>query len=324
MALPKIPINVKSLETAGKVFENESASDLLVEVLIDESAEDELVTLTRKVLEVRPDTAEITISSFGEAIPSYDKEASFTVVIAGTSPSLPRLMEIALWSDINCVFITQDAAALLTSVPEEDAVEIAMNIIEVDVQKPQEEFEDALAAWCVARLPEIRIGLGAAFPFMRRAIALDLTLQTSLENAVIAAVFFLPGADLPVLTLNQCKLLYQIAVINEVPIKRERLADAAVVVAAAFGLRGLTRFVLGRLGPLGWLVRGTISLGATLAVGHVAQMLYSRGGGIVELAKEKFDSAPEEQEQDNTHVPLEREESPTDTPEAATAQNGVA
>ena len=285
MAIPKIPINIKTLAKAGQLFESESNADTRIEVLVDTSADSALIALCREVLEVRPGAVQLDIKGFEDEMPALNKEADLTLVIAGTSSFLKRIMEIALWSELNCVVLTTDAAALIAAVPEEDALEIAKNVIEVDLAKPQEALEQSLARWCISRLPDLRLSLGAAFPFMRLPIAVDLTRQTAFENAVIASVFFLPGADLPILTLNQCKLFYQIAVINEVPLSRERLVDAAAVIISAFGLRGFARLVLRKLTPIGWLVRGSTAFGATMAMGHLAFQMYSRGGGVIELAK---------------------------------------
>ncbi|MDR1088740.1 MAG: hypothetical protein LBL23_05675 [Coriobacteriales bacterium] len=319
MARPKIPININTLTKAGKLFEAESDSDFCIEVLVDSSASRRLVAQCRKVLQVRPGTAELTVSSFDETMPVLNKDAGLTIVVAGSSPFLRRITEIALWSGTHCVVLSEDAAAVVATVPEEDALEIARTIVEVDVNKPEEALEHDLAAWCVAHLPEFRLSLGTAFVFMRKAIAKDFTRQTSLENAVIAAVFFLPGADLPVLTLNQCKLLYQIAVINEVPLTRERLADVALVVASAFGLRALTRVAVHRFVPVGWLVRGITAFGATLLLGHLGNQLYSSGGGVVELVKGRFHKeAPGEEA-----ITL-LSEAPPSNPADAAAQNGAA
>jgi len=280
---------MKTLAKAGEIFESESSADLTVEVLVDTSASSNLVALCHKVLEVRPGTAELTILGFDAEMPVLNKDASLIIVVAGASPCLKRVMEIAHWSELHCVVLAEDAPALVAAVPEEDALEIARAIIEVDVDEPQEVLERNLARWCISRLRKQRLALGVAFPFMRQPIASDLTRQTAIENAVIASVFFLPGADLPVLTLNQCKLLYQIAVINEVPLSRARLADLAAVIGSAFGHRGLARLLSRKLSPIKWVVRGATAFGATMALGHLAFQLYSRGGGLVELAKGELD-----------------------------------
>lgn len=283
MALPKVPLDIKALAKAGQVFEDEFNSEATIEVLVDTTASKELIALSRKVLAVRPGTVDLRVVGFSTDIPKLNSEASLTIIVAGSSPYLRRMTEIALWSDLDAVVLTEDPALLLASVAEEDALEIAEGIIEVDVHAPHEDLEKNLARWFILNLRDMRLSLGAAFPFMRHAVAKDLALQSSLENAVVAAVFFLPGADLPIITLNQCKLLYKIAVINEIPLSRERLVDAALVVVSAFGLRAASRFMQKRFAPLGWLIRGGIAFGATMALGHLAHKAYSQGGGAVEL-----------------------------------------
>lgn len=299
MAIPKIPIDVKALTQAGKLFESDASGDTIVEVLVDASASQALVSLVRQSLAVEPGTIDFSILGFSEDMPRLNTEASLTIVVAGSSPHLRRLMEIALWSGIKCVVLSQDVPTLISTVAEEDALEIAQSLIEVDVSKPVEVLQKDLTNWCIANLPELRLSLGLAFPFMRHAIALDLTRQTSLENAVIAAIFFLPGADLPLLTLNQCKLLYQIAVVNGIPLTRDRLVELALVIVSAFGLRGVTRLALRKFAPVGWLVRGGVAFGATLLMGHLSYATYSKGGGVVDIVKDLInghDTDAEEEE----------------------------
>jgi len=294
VAIPKIPINLKTLAKAGKVFESESTADTTIEVLVDTSASGELISLAREVLKVRPGTVQISVQGFLSDMPPLNKEASLVIIVAGSSAYLKRILEISLWSEINSVVLTEDAPQLVSQVAEEDALEIAKTVIEVNTTLPKEALEQDLSRWCISRLPELRLALGVAFPFMRQAIAADLTRQTAIENALVASIFFLPGADLPILTLNQCKLFYQIAVIHEVPLSRERLVDAAAVVASAFGFRGFARLVLKKLTPVGWLVRGTTAFGGTMAMGQLAYQLYSRGGGVVELVKDGLSSEDDE------------------------------
>ncbi len=122
MALPKVPINLKTLAKAGKVFEGESSTNTTIEVLVDTSASPELVSLCRKVLEVRPGSLQLSVAAFGAEMPTLNKEASLTIVIAGTSASLRRIMEIALWSGMDYVVLSEEVSALVALVPEEDAL----------------------------------------------------------------------------------------------------------------------------------------------------------------------------------------------------------
>ncbi|MCL2525793.1 MAG: hypothetical protein FWE46_01895, partial [Coriobacteriia bacterium] len=54
-------------------------------------------------------------------------------------------------------------------------------------------------------------------------------------------MFFLPGADLPVMTLNQVKMALQLAFIYGEELTLQRAAEAAVVVLSAYGSRAVAR-----------------------------------------------------------------------------------
>jgi uncharacterized protein (DUF697 family) len=46
---------------------------------------------------------------------------------------------------------------------------------------------------------------------LRRAICEELIRKFSRQNAIVGVAVFVPGADLPVLTLNQVRLVLRIA-----------------------------------------------------------------------------------------------------------------
>ena len=61
------------------------------------------------------------------------------------------------------------------------------------------------------RLGEDGTALAARLPVLRAAVCKHLIAHFSRRNAVIAAAIFIPGVDMPVLTLNQARLVLRIA-----------------------------------------------------------------------------------------------------------------
>ena len=57
-----------------------------------------------------------------------------------------------------------------------------------------------------------------------------------MQNAGVGLVVFIPGADLPIMTLNQAKMLLQIAAAYGEPMGKERVKELAAVVGGAFAL----------------------------------------------------------------------------------------
>jgi len=92
----------------------------------------------------------------------------------------------------------------------------------------------------------------------------------SLRSAITGATVFLPGADMPVLTLNQVRLVGRIASAHGFDPRSDGAAELAAVVGTGFGFRTLARTVLGVVPIAGWAVRSGIAYGGTRAVGEAA------------------------------------------------------
>lgn len=132
----------------------------------------------------------------------------------------------------------------------------------------------ALGAWLVSALPEEQAAAAAAnFPCCRHARAASLVAASARSNALVGLAGFVPGADLPVMTLEQVALALRLAAVYDQPLDVTRLREIAPVVAGAFGMRGVAR-ALARLLPVpGVLVRCAVGGTGTYAVGQ-ALMAY--------------------------------------------------
>lgn len=138
----------------------------------------------------------------------------------------------------------------------------------------------ALGGWLVERLPEGAAASAAAnFPCCRRAMALALVRDACSSNAVVGLLGFVPGADLPVMTVTQLTLVVRIASIYGVPLDADRLREAAVVVASAFGMRGVARLLVRALPIPAFVVRAGVGAGGTYAVGCALASYFERLAG---------------------------------------------
>ena len=93
-----------------------------------------------------------------------------------------------------------------------------------------------------------------AFPFVRRPLSVDAVNATAVQNAGVGLVVFIPGADLPIMTLNQAKMLLQIAAAYGEPLGKERVKELAAVVGGAFACRSVARQIVAFVPALGWAV----------------------------------------------------------------------
>ncbi len=129
---------------------------------------------------------------------------------------------------------------------------------------------EEIAAAVARRLGEDATSLAARLPVVRGPVCEALIASFSRRNAVIGAAVFIPGVDLPVLTLNQIRLVLRIGLAHGVVVDNNRLAEIGAIVGAGFGFRAIARSLLDFVPVAGWAVKGGVAYSGTRAIGEAA------------------------------------------------------
>lgn len=145
---------------------------------------------------------------------------------------------------------------------------------------------EAIARTVAARLAEHGSPLAARVPLLREAVSEQLIASLSRRNGLVAAAVWIPRADLPILALNELRLVLRVAQAHGAAREvRDLLPELAATLGVGFGLRALARELLDRVPAAGWALRGAIAYGGTRALGEAAQIRFGRaptqqpGGG---------------------------------------------
>ncbi|WP_288662406.1 hypothetical protein, partial [uncultured Eggerthella sp.] len=72
-------------------------------------------------------------------------------------------------------------------------------------------LSERMGGWVIAACNDKRLAFALAFPFVRKPLSLEAVNSTALQNAGVGLLVIIPGADMPVMTLNQAKMLLMIA-----------------------------------------------------------------------------------------------------------------
>jgi len=135
---------------------------------------------------------------------------------------------------------------------------------------------DSIARAVAGRLGERGAPLAARVPLLREAVGERLIASFARKNGLVAVATWLPGADLPVLALNEFRLMLRLAQANGAPGEvRDRLPELAATLAAGFGLRAVAREALRLVPGAGWAVRAGVAYAGTRAVGEAARMRFA-------------------------------------------------
>lgn len=137
-----------------------------------------------------------------------------------------------------------------------------------------------MGEWVVATFKETRLSYAQAFDFVRRPLALESVRSTAAQNAGVGLVVVIPGADMPVMTANQVKMVLEIAAAYGQPLTAERIKELAAIVGGGFAWRAVARQIIGVVPALGWAVKAGIGYGGTVAMGTAAIEYFERGGTV--------------------------------------------
>ena len=166
---------------------------------------------------------------------------------------------------------TADRAGVpIVAVSDADVVPyvLATDIVRIP---PGQGFPVAEIARAVAdKLGEDGTALAARLPVVRGAVCDHLIAAFAKRNAVIAGAVFIPGVDMPLLTLNQARLVLRIALAHGQTIDNQRTLELLGVVGAGFGFRAVARELLDFVPVAGWAMKAAIAYAGTKAVGEAA------------------------------------------------------
>jgi uncharacterized protein (DUF697 family) len=147
---------------------------------------------------------------------------------------------------------------------------------------------EALARALARRLGENATPLAARLPVLRDAVCEQLVRRFSRTNGIVGVAVFLPGVDLPIMTLNQLRLVLRIADAHGYAIDATRLPEVLATVGAGLGFRALARQALGVVPLAGWAVKGGVAYGGTRAIGEAAKLYFGGRAPVRRIAGERL------------------------------------
>jgi uncharacterized protein (DUF697 family) len=211
-----------------------------------------------------------------------DGSAALIVVLAGPPTAEDEhLLRDASRKQIPIVAVVPAAASVTGHVP----YVLDENVVRLGGGEgfPLEEIAQRLAR----SLGEAATPLAARLPVLRPAVCEELIRRFSRRNGVIGVVVFVPGADLPILTLNQIRLILLIADAHGFEIDRERIPEVVAVIGSGLGFRALARKSVGLVPFVGWAVKGGFAYAGTRAIGEAAVRYFERRAPVTKVAGER-------------------------------------
>lgn len=118
--------------------------------------------------------------------------------------------------------------------------------------------------------------LAARLPVLREAVCARLVESFARKNALVGAAVWIPGADMPIMTLNQMRLVMRLAAAHGLDPEPARAAELVGVIGGGLGLRYVGRSLLGMIPIAGFAVRAGVGYAGTKGVGEAATRYYAQ------------------------------------------------
>lgn len=293
-----IPIDIKEIYDAGAQSTEDRNAPVRVAILVDVTAPELLVDLIKAAFVPCASNALLHVESFTDTLPLVDSSADLVVVLGGDCSCLGEMVDSLRIGGLAVVVASVDMAYTSSladtsgfPIPLVDIIAPRGGVLEdIDVQR---DFLNRLGDWIVDRCKDKRLAFANAFSFIRRPLGLELAKATAFQNGVLGAVIIIPGADMPIMTLNQGKMVLQIAAAYGQNLGIERIKELAVVVGGGFAFRTVARQLVGLVPAAGWAIKAGIGYTGTIAMGYAA-VEYFESGGRIEGLGEKLVKAREQ------------------------------
>lgn len=199
-------------------------------------------------------------------VPEFD----FCIVICGFSASSAYAYQRACENGIPCALLSL-TPRLCLELAQFAQIDIPTEDIMARAALPEQEqvrvIEKRLAQWLLSVLPEKKLTLCNAFPFVRGVAARSEVSSCAVQNSAIGLVHLIPGADLPLMTVNQVKMLLRIASMYGHELDFLQALQVVGVGAFAFVSRSGARSALRALPGFAQLIRASVALGSTCVIG---------------------------------------------------------
>lgn len=264
-----IPIDsILNTVKLGASLRGEVDAPVRVAVFVDATATPFLIDTIREAFVPQTTSALVRVERLGEEPVKAKDDTDVSIVLScGGAALQERVQELVVCgapvvvlseSSVEVTFIHQDTR-MLGLISAADKTYLL----------------DTLARWILERT-EKQSAFAANFPFMRIAAANRVIASATFGNLATGALFFMPGADFPVMTIAQMGMMLQLAAIFGKPMRFERAYEAAGILATAFALRAGTRVLAKRAGHAGFLVKAMVGGLGTYGMGRALCALYER------------------------------------------------
>lgn len=121
------------------------------------------------------------------------------------------------------------------------------------------------------------VSCAANFAFCRDVATARLVSRCAAQNALMGVLDFIPGAGMPLMSMNQVNLGFDVAATYGKGLSIARVPEVAVILAAGLVYRGVARTLMRGFPRLGIIIRAGLAYAGTLTTGRMLATHFAEG-----------------------------------------------
>lgn len=259
--------SLKNVAEGYKSSEAARHSCVRISVEIETGAPKDLVLALKKALMPNTATGLMHIAALtGSSAMQVNPDCDLALVVSGSEGLALGAARAFAAAGVPCALVVESSV-------EVEAEDLPQGVTLLCAATPKVLLEK-LAYWMV-ETSHADLALAANFDFVRPVVTDKCIKERSTQNAVVGAIPWGNGADMPIMAANQVLMTLDVAGAHGRGATSERLVEAAGVVGTALVSRSVARKLVGKLPGLDWAVRAGIGAGATWVIGRGLELAYA-------------------------------------------------
>ncbi len=252
---------LRGVMNMGKESEESMDEALHIVVLVDEECPTWLAVAIRDALVPERD-ARVDVAALGTSFPVLGIDVA--VIIAGGSEEPVKDAMRFFAAQRHHVIVVAETSL---DVPDTQLPAKLGQFVNVVVASELPQLHEKFAAALLAST-EKDVSCAANFGFCREAATARLVSKCAARNAVMGVAGFVPGAGMPLMTMNQVNLSFDMAATYGKGLSPARIPEVIFVIAAGIVYRSIGRMFLRKMPHAGLLLRVGLAYGGTLITGR--------------------------------------------------------
>lgn len=260
--------SIRGLVNMGREAEESMEVDLHIRVMVDPSAQDWLVCAVRDALVPERD-ARVDVTGLGYA--GVVTEVDVGIVVAGGSDEGVRTAIRTFAGTRRSVIVV---AASSLDVPQTNLPSKLGQYVSEAISSDQEGLYERLAN-AMLDATDKDVSCAANFAFCRDVATARLVSKCAARNAFMSVADFIPGAGMPLMTMNQINLCFDMAASYGRGMGVGRVPEVVAVACAGFAYRWAARTAARFVPILSLVFHIGFAYGGTLVTGRMLSTHYN-------------------------------------------------